>query len=203
MSISAGMYEVTSRPTSCSRTAGFDQTFMTSSYFGKMPSKIGWPRRGPTHWSDDLFLGSLQSADPEHASPDRHGGYKPQAPHERKSKGLTNACPIRHLIGARRRPYHRLRERNTRHQSGPANGQRRADNAASFRCRYKGGFGPRAEWQISGAKAKSHPGGRRRPGAFVVLLFSRGPVPRTAGSGRKPISRPCYPGRRRALRRIP
>jgi hypothetical protein len=108
MSISAGMYEVTSRPTSCSRTAGFDQTFMTSSYFGKMPSKIGWPRRGPTHWSDDLFLGSLQSADPEHASPDRHGGYKPQAPHERKSKGLTNACAIRHLIGTRRRPYRRL-----------------------------------------------------------------------------------------------
>src|SRR5688572_4183103 len=105
MSISAGMYEVTSRPTSCSRTAGFDQTFMTSSYFGKMPSKIGWPRRGPTHWSDDLFLGSLQSADPEHASPDRHGGYKPQAPHERKSKGLTNACAIRHLIGTRRRAY--------------------------------------------------------------------------------------------------
>jgi hypothetical protein len=57
MSISAGMYEVTSRPTSCSRTAGFDQTFMTSSYFGKMPSKIGWPRRGPTHWSDDLCWG--------------------------------------------------------------------------------------------------------------------------------------------------
>ena len=101
MSISAGMYEVTSRPTSCSRTAGFDQTFMTSSYFGKMPSKIGWPRRGPTHWSDDLFSGSLQSADPEHASPDRHGGYKPQAPDERKSKGLTNACAIRHLFDVR------------------------------------------------------------------------------------------------------
>ena len=159
MSISAGMYEVTSRPTSCSRTAGFDQTFMTSSYFGKMPSKIGWPRRGPTHWSDDLFLGSLQSADPEHASPDRHGGYKPQAPHERKSKGLTNACAIRHLIGTRRRAYHRLPRAQHARPIGSRQRLPRADTAATFRCRYKGGFGPRAERQISGADAKSHPGG--------------------------------------------
>lgn len=47
MSISAGMYEVTSRPTSCSRTAGFDQTFMTSSYSARCRPKLDGPAEGP------------------------------------------------------------------------------------------------------------------------------------------------------------
>ena len=40
MSISAGMYEVTSRPTSCSRTAGLLQTFMVISSIKKLANRL-------------------------------------------------------------------------------------------------------------------------------------------------------------------
>lgn len=57
-SISAGRYEVTSRPTSCSRTAGLVQVFMgSSSYRSASCFFVGAPAKGPPEAVS--FIGGL------------------------------------------------------------------------------------------------------------------------------------------------
>lgn len=98
MSISAGRYEVTSRPTSCSRTAGFVQTFIASSYSASCLPTMDDPAEGPPTGADtDPFeCRSSLRIRTSHFSPDRRGRYRPHERFERqvKTSSQTRVCAV-------------------------------------------------------------------------------------------------------------
>ncbi len=116
--------------------------------------KLDVPAEGPPTGTLTIF-GALQSADLGHASPDPHGGYKPQAHPQRKSKALTNACAIRHLTAMREAPCSLLfRGQNRAARTRCQRPARKAWRQAVTGCISRGRMGETAGRQFGFGPAK-------------------------------------------------